>query len=58
MGEQAHEKPTTQPLGAYVPVGTVERLREIARQEDRSVSAIVRRALAAELERHDTRSPV
>jgi predicted transcriptional regulator len=55
MGEQAQEKPTTQPLGAYVPMGTVERWREIARQEDRSVSAVVRRALAAELERHETR---
>ena len=41
----AQAKQTTQPLGAYVPTATVERLREQARLEDRSMSSLVRRAL-------------
>ena len=44
MAEPIEEKPTT-PLGAYVSTRTVERLREVARLEDRSVSSVVRLAL-------------
>jgi hypothetical protein len=42
-------------VGAFVDADQRRQLVELARQEDRSVSAIVRRALAAELERkHET----
>jgi post-segregation antitoxin (ccd killing protein) len=42
-------------LGAFVDVEQRRQLVELAKAEDRSVSAVVRRALAAELERHDER---
>ena len=52
MAEQ-QEAQTEQrtPLGAYVSTETVERLREAAQEQDRSVSALVRRALSEYLER-------
>jgi post-segregation antitoxin (ccd killing protein) len=40
-------------IGAFVDVEQRRQLVELARQEDRSVSAVVRRALAAELERNE-----
>lgn len=49
MGE-SEEKPATTPLGAFVPVTMYEQLREAAKLEDRSMSSIVRRAIAHELE--------
>jgi hypothetical protein len=39
------------PLGAYVDAEQKAAVRELAQRSDRSVSSIVRRALAAELER-------
>jgi predicted transcriptional regulator len=41
-------------LGTLVEREQLERVREIARREDRSISAVVRRALAAELKREET----
>jgi hypothetical protein len=51
MAEQ--ETPTGKriPLGAYVPVTMYEQLRAAAREQDRSMSSIVRRAPEHELER-------
>ncbi len=52
MGEsEQKERPDRQPLGAYIDVDQHRQLAELARAEDRSVSAIVRRAIAHELER-------
>ena len=39
------------PLGAFVDAKQKDAVRELARRSDRSVSAIVRRAIAHELER-------
>jgi predicted transcriptional regulator len=54
LAQKAHGRKRV-PLGAFIDAGQRERLVELARQEDRSVSSIVRKALAAELERHDER---
>jgi predicted transcriptional regulator len=55
MSELAHKpsKGRRVQLGAFIDAGQRERLVELARAEDRSVSAVVRRALAAEIERHE-----
>jgi predicted transcriptional regulator len=47
-GERVH-------VGAFVDREQRRQLVELAREEDRSVSAVVRRALQAELERQDAR---
>ncbi len=39
------------PLGFYAPEAMAEQLREAAREQDRSVSAVIRLAIAHELER-------
>jgi predicted transcriptional regulator len=41
----------TVPLGFYAPEAMAERLREAAREQDRSMSAVIRKALEAELQR-------
>lgn len=46
----------TVPLGFYAPEAMAERLREAAREQDRSVSAVIRKALEAELQREQERS--
>jgi predicted transcriptional regulator len=38
-------------IGAHVDYGTRDQLRALAREEERSISAILRRALRHELER-------
>jgi post-segregation antitoxin (ccd killing protein) len=43
-------------LGAFIDVDQRRQLVELAKAEDRSVSAVVRRALAAELDRHEPRA--
>jgi predicted transcriptional regulator len=47
-GERVH-------VGAFVDREQRRQLVELAREEDRSVSAVVRRALQAELERQEAR---
>jgi predicted transcriptional regulator len=47
-GERVH-------VGAFVDRERRRQLVELAREEDRSVSAVVRRALQAELERQEAR---
>jgi len=42
-------------VGAIVPADQRRQLVELARREDRSVSAVLRRALAAELDRQEVR---
>jgi predicted transcriptional regulator len=49
MAEQP--QPVTVPLGAYVPQRMYEQLREAAREQDRSMSSLIRRALEHELQR-------
>ena len=44
-------------IGAFVDLEQRRQLVELARQEDCSVSRIVRKALAAELERIESRWP-
>lgn len=52
MGQIAQEERTERvPIGAFVDPEQRKQLVELARQEDCSVSRVVRRALAAELER-------
>lgn len=53
MSQLAQEKTPVErvPLGALVDRAQHERLVELARREDCSVSRVVRRALAHELER-------
>jgi post-segregation antitoxin (ccd killing protein) len=55
MSELAHREPRPKrvPLGAFVDAAQHRQVVELAKKEDRSVSAVVRRALAAELDRHD-----
>jgi predicted transcriptional regulator len=51
MVQLTQEKPERVPLAAFVDRDVHARLFALARREDSSVSRIVRRALAAELER-------
>jgi predicted transcriptional regulator len=44
------ERPATVPMGFYAPPEMVERLRQPAKNQDRSVSAVIRRALERELQ--------
>ena len=46
----------TVPLGFYAPEAMAEQLREAAREQDRSVSAVIRKAVEAELQREAGRS--
>ena len=41
----------TVPMGFYAPEARAERLREAAREQDRSVSAVIRKAVERERER-------
>lgn len=43
------DRPTN--LGFYTSERMAERLREVAKQQDRSVSAVIRKAVEAELQR-------
>ena len=52
LAQKAHGRKRVA-LGAFVDAEQRRQLVELARREDRSVSAVVRRALQAELERHD-----
>jgi predicted transcriptional regulator len=48
---EVQEQPTaTVPLGFYAPAQLAERLREAAKKQDRSMSAVIRKALERELE--------
>ena len=54
MTQLAPDAPATVFVGAHVDDGTRDQLRALAREEERSISAILRRALRHELERvHD-----
>ena len=46
----------TVPLGFYASRSLAERLREAAREQDRSMSAVIRKAVEAELRRGQERS--
>jgi len=46
----------TVPLGFYAPEALAEQLREAAREQDRSMSAVIRKAVGAELQREQERS--
>lgn len=46
------------PMGAYVEPAMHERLREVAKEEDRSVSSVVRRALDDYLNRASEQATV
>jgi predicted transcriptional regulator len=50
MNQLAQEKDRVH-IGAYVDCEQAQRIVRLARERDRSVSSIIRRALAAELER-------
>lgn len=52
---QEHSSQTRVAIGAFVDVEQREQLVALAKREDRSVSAGVRRALAAELNRKEAR---
>jgi predicted transcriptional regulator len=54
MSQIAPERGTTVFIGAHVDHGTRDQLRALAREEERSISAILRRALRHELERTHT----
>lgn len=56
MDDDQESPAATVPLGAYVPVLMYERLRKAAREQDRSMSAVIRKALEAELQREAERS--
>jgi post-segregation antitoxin (ccd killing protein) len=58
MSEPTQKEPrqTRVPIGALINVDQREQVVALARKEDRSVSAVVRRALAAELDRHEARA--
>jgi predicted transcriptional regulator len=51
MAEVQEQPAVTVPLGFYAPQGLAERLREAAREQDRSMSSLIRRALEHELRR-------
>ena len=51
MAEQQTTTAKRIPLGAFIDREQHAKLVEVARREDRSISAVVRRALSAELER-------
>ncbi len=51
MSQIAPERRTTTFVGAHVDHDTRDQLRALAHEEDRSISAILRRALRHELER-------
>lgn len=51
MSQIAPDPPATVFIGAHVDHGTRDQLRALAREEERSISAILRRALRHELER-------
>jgi hypothetical protein len=52
MGEQAQEKREARtPIGAYVPHEQAQEIRELARRNDRSLSAEIRLALRAHIAR-------
>jgi post-segregation antitoxin (ccd killing protein) len=55
LAQKAHGRKRVA-LGAFVDIEQRRQLVEIAKAEDRSVSAVVRRALAAELDRHEARA--
>jgi predicted transcriptional regulator len=55
MGQVEQERAGRVHVGAFVDQEQRRQLVEIARQEDRSVSAVVRRALTAEVKRHESR---
>ena len=44
------------PMGFYASESLAERLREAAKEQDRSMSAVIRKALEAELQREQERS--
>ena len=46
------ERPTN--LGFFASQEMAERLREVAKQQDRSVSAVIRKAIEAELRREES----
>jgi predicted transcriptional regulator len=46
----------TVPMGFYASQSLAERLREAAKEQDRSMSAVIRKALEAELQREQERS--
>jgi hypothetical protein len=50
MGEHVKERPVI-PMGFYAPATLVERLREAAIEQDRSMSSVIRLALEHELQR-------
>jgi post-segregation antitoxin (ccd killing protein) len=56
MSQLVQERAQRVPLGALVDREQREQLAELARRKDCSVSRIVRKALAAQLERESRRS--
>ena len=53
MSQLAQERQPTVFIGTHVDYDTRDQLRALAREEDRSISAILRRALRHEFERVD-----
>ena len=55
-GLMANAQEGTVPMGFYASQSLAERLREAAKEQDRSMSAVIRKALEAELQREQERS--
>lgn len=51
MADVQEQPAATVPLGFYAPEALAERLREAAKEQDRSMSAVIRQALEHELQR-------